>query len=86
MNNEMWNAVRHFTTAMYPSGRAAKRNESPFMRLDRLPAFEQICIAAGGYGERVEDPAALPAALERATAVVLHEKRQALLNVMCSAE
>jgi thiamine pyrophosphate-dependent acetolactate synthase large subunit-like protein len=56
MNNAMWNAVRHFTSAMYPGGRASKRNESPFMRLDRLPAFEQICIAAGGYGERVEDP------------------------------
>jgi len=86
MNNAMWNAVRHFTTAMYPNGRASKRNDSPFTRLDRLPAFEQICIAAGGYGERVEDPAALPAALERAIAVVTREKRQALLNVMCSVE
>ena len=86
MNNAMWNAVRHFTTAMYPDGRASKRNDSPFTRLDRLPAFEQICIAAGGYGERVEDPAALPAALERAIAVVTREKRQALLNVICSAE
>ena len=86
MNNAMWNAVRHFTTAMYPNGRASKRNDSPFTRLDRLPAFEQICIAAGGYGERVEDPAELPAALERAIAVVTREKRQALLNVMCSVE
>ena len=25
-----------------------------------MPALEQICIAAGGYGERVEDPAELP--------------------------
>src|SRR5262245_26293775 len=86
MNNAMWNAVRHFTTAMYPGGRASKRNQSPFMRLDRLPAFEQICSAAGGYGERVEDPAALPGAFERATAVVMREKRQALLNVVCSVE
>jgi acetolactate synthase I/II/III large subunit len=86
MNNAMWNAVRHFTTAMYPDGRASKRNDSPFTRLDRLPAFEQICIAAGGYGERVDDPAALPDAIERATAVVTREKRQALLNVSCSVE
>jgi acetolactate synthase-1/2/3 large subunit len=86
MNNAMWIAVRHFTTAMYPGGRASKRNESPFMRLDRLPAFEQICIAAGGHGERVDDPAALPDALERATAVVTREKRQTLLNVICSVE
>jgi acetolactate synthase-1/2/3 large subunit len=86
MNNAMWNAVRHFTTAMYPDGRASKRNDSPFTRLDRLPAFEQICIAAGGYGERIDDPAALPAALERAITVVTREKRQALLNVICSVE
>jgi hypothetical protein len=44
------------------------------MRLYRLPAFEQICIAAGGYGKRVEDPAALPDALGRATAVVTARK------------
>ena len=86
MNNSMWNAVRHFTTAMYPGGRASKRNVSPFMRLDRLPAFEQICVAAGGYGERVEDPAALPGAFERACTVVMRERRQALLNVICSLD
>jgi acetolactate synthase I/II/III large subunit len=48
-----------------------------------LPAFEQVCAAAGGYGERVEDPAALPAAFERALHAVNVEKRQALLNVIC---
>jgi acetolactate synthase-1/2/3 large subunit len=53
------------------------------VRLKRLPAFERICEAAGGYGERVEDPAALPSALARAMAVVTNEKRQALLNVIC---
>jgi acetolactate synthase-1/2/3 large subunit len=31
----------------------------------------------------VEDAAALPAALERALAVVKNERRQALLNVIC---
>jgi hypothetical protein len=64
-------AARH---GVSPDGRASKRNESPFIRLYRLPAFEQICIAAGGYGKRVEDPAALPDALGRATAVVTARK------------
>jgi acetolactate synthase-1/2/3 large subunit len=50
-----------------------------------LPAFEQICAAAGGYGERVENPAELPAALDRALAVVKNEGRQALLNVICAS-
>jgi acetolactate synthase-1/2/3 large subunit len=85
-NNGAWNAVQSFTTAMYPTGWAAKSNAMAFTRLDKLPAFEAICASAGGYGERVEDPAALPAALERALGVVRGEKRQALLNVICSAE
>jgi acetolactate synthase-1/2/3 large subunit len=85
MNNQMWNAVRHFTLAMYPNGEAARSNDQPFTRLHKLPAFEQVCIAAGGYGERVEDPAELPAALSRALTVVRLEKRQALLNVICGA-
>jgi acetolactate synthase I/II/III large subunit len=83
MNNSMWGAVERSTRAMYPDGRAAKSNDPPFVQLKRLPAFERICEAAGGYGERVEDPAALPAALARAMAVVTNEKRQALLNVIC---
>ncbi len=86
MNNGMWNAVRRSAVAMYPGGRASRSNTTPFMRLENLPAFEQICAAAGGFGERVEDPAALPGALQRAMAVVAGEKRQALLNVICSAE
>jgi acetolactate synthase I/II/III large subunit len=85
MNNAMWGAVDRSTRAMYPDGRAAKSNDPPFVQLKQLPAFERICEAAGGYGERVEDPVALPAALERALAVVANEKRQALLNVICGA-
>jgi acetolactate synthase-1/2/3 large subunit len=85
MNNAMWGAVDRSTRAMYPDGRAAKNNDPPFVGLKQLPAFEHICEAAGGYGERVEDPAALPAALERALAVVAKEKRQVLLNVICGA-
>ena len=83
MNNQMWNAVRHFTTAMYPKGHTAKSHKQPFTRLDKLPAFEQVCITSGGYGERVDEPAALPDALERALNAVRNEKRHALLNVMC---
>ena len=51
--------------------------------LDELPAFEQVCAAAGGHGERINGPAELPAALRRALHVVTVEKRQALVNVIC---
>ncbi len=84
-NNSMWNAVRRSTLQMYPQGKTERSNAAPFTRLENLPAFEQICAAAGGYGERVEDPAELPAAIERALSVVKNEGRQALLNVICAA-
>jgi acetolactate synthase-1/2/3 large subunit len=83
MNNSMWGAVRRATQGMYPQGEAMRSNKPPLIDLDQLPAFEQVCAAAGGYGERVEDPAALPAALGRALHAVTVEKRQALLNVIC---
>ncbi len=83
VNNAMWGAVRRATLGMYPQGEAARSNRPPFIDLDELPAFEQVCAAAGGYGERVEDPAELPAAFKRAFHAVNIEKRQALLNVIC---
>jgi acetolactate synthase-1/2/3 large subunit len=83
MNNAMWGAVRRATLGMYPEGEAARSNKPPLIDLDELPAFEEVCAAAGGYGERVEDPAALPGALDRAVRAVTVEKRQALLNVIC---
>ncbi len=83
VNNAMWGAVRRATLGMYPHGEASRSNRPPFIDLDELPAFEQVCAAAGGYGERVEDPAELPAAFQRAFHAVNVEKRQALLNVIC---
>ena len=86
MNNSMWGAVRSSALAMYPDGWASKSNDLPFTSLGPLPALEQICIAAGGYGERVEDPAVLPAAFHRALHAVKNERRQAILNVICGIE
>src|SRR5207253_4892095 len=83
VNNAMWGAVRRATLGMYPQGEASRSSRPPFIDLDELPAFEQVVAASGGYGERVEDPAELAAAFERAFHAVNVEKRQALLNVIC---
>jgi acetolactate synthase I/II/III large subunit len=76
-------AVRRATMGMYPRGEAMLSNKLPLIDLEELPAFEQVCAAGGGYGERVEDPAALPGALARALQAVNVERRQALLNIVC---
>ncbi|MBB4041168.1 acetolactate synthase-1/2/3 large subunit [Microvirga flocculans] len=84
-NNRRWGAVHRATLSMYPQGYAAQEAEPPFATLEPSPDFEQIVTASGGYGERVDDPAELPAALQRALRAVREEGRQAVLNVICEA-
>ncbi len=82
-NNSRYGAVRGATMSMFKDG-AAGQDQGRFMAdLDPSPAFEMAVKMQGGHGERVEKPADLPAALKRARDVVVNEKRQALLNVIC---
>jgi acetolactate synthase-1/2/3 large subunit len=48
--------------------------------------YEEVVKGFGGYGERVESPAELPAALRRALHAVRVEGRQAVLNVICQRQ
>ena len=81
-NNAQWGAVASATRGVYPDGWSVRTENFPFSDLSPSLDFEMICQAAGGYGERVEDPADVPAALERALHAVKVEKRQALLNMV----
>ncbi|MEO7938617.1 MAG: thiamine pyrophosphate-requiring protein [Burkholderiaceae bacterium] len=83
-NNQMYGAVRNSTSAMYKEGVSGEKGCTLLADLSPSPAFEKIVEASGGYGERVDDPAQLPAAIARAIQVVMQEKRQALLNVICT--
>ena len=85
-NNEVWNAVRKSTRAVYPNGHASRANRMPLSSLTPSPAYEKIVEASNGHGERIEDPAALPDALERAVRMVMEERRQVLLNVVCAID
>ena len=51
--------------------------------LEPSPEFHRIAEACGGYGERVDDPAEVPRALQRALKEV-RGGRHALLNVVCA--
>jgi len=81
MNNEQWGAVKRNTRAMYPDGFAVKSNREPLTFFEGDMAFEKAVEISGGYGARVQDPAELPKALERAVDVVQGEGRAAVLNV-----
>jgi acetolactate synthase I/II/III large subunit len=82
-NNSRYGAVRSATMSMFKDG-VAGLDDCRFMAdLDPSPAFDLAVKAQGGHGERVENPADLPAALRRARDVVVNERRQALVNVIC---
>ena len=81
-NNGIWNAVQSATRGTYADGYAVQNDNFAITTLSQSFHYEWICQAAGGYGERVEDPTDVPAALERALNVVRYEKRQALLNII----
>ncbi|HTZ77454.1 MAG TPA: thiamine pyrophosphate-requiring protein [Stellaceae bacterium] len=82
-NNERYGAVRRATLSMYGQGAAAEEDGRLLSDLSPSPAYEKVAEASGGHGERVERPADLPAAIERAIRAVTREKRDALLNVIC---
>jgi acetolactate synthase-1/2/3 large subunit len=81
-NNEMWGAVKRNTREVYPTGYAAKSNREPLTYFEPGSRFEKTVEVADGYGERVEKPADLPHALDRAMKAI-SDGRQALLNVIC---
>ena len=81
-NNSQWGAVAGATKGVYADGWSARTNNYPFSDLTPSLDYEYICQSAGGYGEKVEDPADLPAAFERALKAVRQEGRQALLNIV----
>jgi acetolactate synthase-1/2/3 large subunit len=80
-NNALYGAVRRATLDMYDSG-AASKNDGRLLADLPAPNFEKIVAAHDGHGERVERPAALPAALKRAADAV-RGGQQALVNVIC---
>jgi acetolactate synthase-1/2/3 large subunit len=81
MNNSQWWAVRRATTSMYPQGLASKANSLPIVDLSSTAEYEKITEAFGGYGAKVEDPAKLIPALEKALDRVA-QGQQATLNVI----
>lgn len=81
-NNGMWEEVEGAALRVFPDGQAARANRVPVAQLGPNPHYEHLMAVYGGYGERVDRPEQLPAALERALHAVRVEKRQALINLI----
>jgi acetolactate synthase-1/2/3 large subunit len=69
LDNSGWSAVKESTLRMYPEG-AAKTVDEFGARLAPDADFGKICEAAGGYGEMLTDPDAVPDAIQRCLAAV----------------
>jgi len=84
-NNQRWQAVRRATVGLNREGFAAKSKHQPITFLDSISNYQKAVEVADGYGEKVTDPAEMMPALERGLRAVNVEKRQAVINVICSA-
>lgn len=65
MNNARWHAVHRSTLGMYPDGLASKEDIMPLVSLGDTPEFDQIMVACGGHGEKVDHADQLEEALAR---------------------
>jgi len=83
-NNSIWNSTKAATQQVMPDGWAVSTGHFPLCDLTPSPRYEMVVAAHGGYGEMVDDPQQVLPALQRALKVVKEEKRQAVLNVICS--
>ena len=84
-NNAAWGAVVRATRAMYPDGHAVRANRMPLTSLEPTPDFAMIARACGCWGEVVSDPAALPAAVDRAFAEIRSNGKCAVLDIRCES-
>jgi acetolactate synthase-1/2/3 large subunit len=84
-NNQRWQAVRRATVGLHKEGFAAKSRHQPITFLDSISNYQKAVEVADGYGEKVTDPSEMMPALERGLRAVNVEKRQAVINVICSA-
>ena len=86
LNNSRWFAVQRATMSMYPKGRAVQSNRMAMSTLEPSPKFEMVADMMDGHGERVDDPAEMAGALDRAIKAVTVDRRPAVLNVICGAD
>jgi acetolactate synthase-1/2/3 large subunit len=79
-NNAGYNASKNPVLELFPKGASAAEDAFPGVRFPAPPDYATLARSCHAYGERVEDPNELSAAIERGRAAV-REGRSALLDV-----
>ena len=64
-NNSSHMATRNSWNRWYPNGAGPRTNDFAAVDIDPSPDYDVLVQACRGYGERVEDPAQVPGAIER---------------------
>ena len=78
LDNAGWSAVKESTLRVYPGGEAQAQNAfEAYLAPD--PDFAKVGEAFGAYGEKVSDPADVPAAIKRCVDAV-NSGRSAILH------
>ena len=83
-NNRRWSAVGEAALGLYPDGYAAQSNAPPLIHFDSALKLARTIDVIDGHGEQVTEPDQVMPALERAIRVVTEERRQAVVDVVCS--
>jgi acetolactate synthase-1/2/3 large subunit len=82
-NNACYGAVRRSIQRLFPNGWSARNKSYLGTDLDPPPRFAKVAEANGGYGETVEAPSNIKAALLRGLDTVRKEHKQALVDIIC---
>ena len=84
-NNGHYRSMQMGTEFLYPSGAAVASRNHVSSRIGPTPEYSKLAELFGGYGEKVENPADIRAAVGRAVAAV-REGKAAILDVRIGDE
>ena len=80
LDNAGYRASQRPVQDLFPEGASVRANAFPGVRFDAAPDYAALARSCHAHGERVEDPAELPAAIERALRAT-REGRAAVLDL-----
>jgi acetolactate synthase I/II/III large subunit len=81
LNNGGYNASKMPVLGLFPDGASSRGDSFPGVRFPTPPDYAALARSCHAYGERVEDPAELPAAIQRSLTALEHGQA-AVLDVV----